>query len=383
MDTNQIRFLESAENIKALVHQRSGRQLSTGRAREIAACLQQGRQFFEASATAPLEIRPLVEFYGLVGFAKALVLGTRLTALSTLAASHGLRDVTPTDARITELTAAIEARGTFVEFNDAVAPINRLSYIDENTHPARILVPTAASADIAGLQISLKEVLARLAPLSKLYQYTFAEWPSAESLDHLYFDQHRNYRSTRIVDPQILNSREALSAIVRRWRERFPYLDRWTIVEAAPAWGASYITLASLERGNVDDLATETLSESEPNHFVSGLRDNPPAEHPRIPIDQLFAGIGGGYSSRTSAIAPFAGHYLSEYSLIYIGLFLLSSLVRYRPDTWSHSVSRSSLQDRPVDDQALSLIQAFLDAAQSLIPSLIVKVLNPHEDRDA
>lgn len=138
-----------------------------------------------------------------------------------------------------------------------------------------------------------------------------------------------------------------------------------------------------MDRGNVDDLAPAALLEPESNHFVSALRDNPPADHPRIPIDQLFAGIGGGYSSQPSAIAPFAGHYLSEYSLIYIGLFLLSSLVRYRPDTWSHAVSRSSLQDRPVDDQALSLIQAFLDAAQALIPSLVVKVLNPHEDRDA
>ncbi len=114
--------------------------------------------------------------------------------------------------------------------------------------------------------------------------------------------------------------------------------------------------------------------------FGQNRQDNPPDEHPRIPIDQLFSGIGGGYSSQTNAIAPFSGHYLSEYSLVYIGLFLLSSLVRYRPDTWSHVVSRSSLQDRPVDDQALSLIQAFLDATASIIPPLIVKVLNPHED---
>jgi hypothetical protein len=248
MDTSQIRFLESAENIKALVQLRTGKQLSTGRAREIASCLQQGRQFFESAATAPLEIRPLVEFYGLVGFAKALVLGTKLTALSTLAASHGLRDITASGAKITELTAAIEARGTFVEFNDAVASINRLSYIDENTHPAHVLVPTATSADISGLQITLRDILSRLESLSKLYQYTFTEWPSVGRLDLLFFDKHKNYQTIRIVDSQILDSRDAVSAIVQRWRERFPYLNRWTVIEATPAWGASYITLASLER---------------------------------------------------------------------------------------------------------------------------------------
>ena len=261
MDTSQIRFLESASNIKALVHQRTGRQLSTARAREIAACLQQGRQFYEASSSAPLEIRPLIEFYGLVGFAKAMILGTKLTSLSALAASHGLRDVTPPEAPLAGLTATVEARGTFVEFNDVVAQLNRLTYIDENTHPPQIAVPTAASKDIAGLQISLKDVVARLASLSKLYRYTFAEQPLAESLDHLYFDRHNKYKSTRIVDPQIIDSREALKVIVRRWRERFPYLGRWTVIEASPAWGASYITLANLVRDGQDDLTPEALPE--------------------------------------------------------------------------------------------------------------------------
>lgn len=383
MDTSQIRFLESASNIKALVRQRTGRQLSTERAREIAACLQQGRQFFEASASSPLEIRPLIEFYGLVGFARGLILGSKLTSLSTLAASHGLRDVTPPNAQLAQLTATVEARGTFVEFNDVVAQLNRFTYIDEDTHPAQVSVRTAASKDIAGLQLSLKDVVARLASLSKLFRYTFGEQPNAESLDHLYIDRQNNYKSTRIVDPQILNSRDALVAIVRRWRERFPYLGRWTVVEASRAWGASYITLANLERDAYDDLSPEALPEIEPVHFVSILRDRPPAERSRIPDDQLFEGIGGGYSSQTHVIAPFSGHYLSEYSLIYIGLFLLSSLVRYRPDTWAHAVSRSSLQGRPADDQALSLIQAFLDSAQEAIPSLVVQVLNPNEDRAA
>lgn len=383
MDTSQIRFLESASNIKTLVHHRTGRHLSTVRAREIAACLQQGRQFFEASTSAPLEIRPLIEFYGLVGFAKAMILGTKLTSMSSLAASHGLRDVTQPDAPLSGLTATVEARGTFVDFNDMAAQLNRFTYIDENTHPAHIAVPTAASKDITGLQINLKDIVARLASLSKLYRYTFGEQPLAESLDLLYIDRHNNYKSTRIADPQILDSREALKAIVQRWRERFPYLSQWTVVEASPAWGESYITLANIVRNSQDDLAPEALPEVEPAHFVAVLRDRPSDDLLRIPIDQLFEGIGGGYNNRTDAIAPFYGRYLSEYSLIYIGLFLLSSLVRYRPDTWSHAVSRSSLQDRPADDQALSLIQSFLDFAQGAIPSFVVKVLNPNEDRTA
>ena len=384
MDFNELRFLESVENIKSLVHLRTGRELSTSRAREITACIQQGRQFFEASSAAPLEIRPLVQFYGLLGFSRALVLGYRLCSLSSMAASHGLRDVTAPGARIAQLTATIEAKGTFVEFNDTACSLNRFCYIDAHTHPAKVLVPTASSAPLSGLRITLKDVLARSPALTKLYRYTFSELPSTEALDHLSFDAHHNYWTTRLVDDQRLDSRASLSSIIGRWRTRFPYLSRWRVVEAVPAYGASYITLANLECGTDDDLDVVALPEIEPNHYVAPMRDAPPPDHPRIPLDQLFLGVGGGYSGSSAiAIAPYAGQYLSEFSLAYIGLFLLSSLVRYRPDTWSHAVSRSSLQDRPVDDQALSLIQAFLEDTYAAIPSLIVQALNPHEDKYA
>lgn len=380
MESNQLRFLESVENIKALVHLRVGRQLSTSRAREISACIQQGRQFFDASSTAPLEIRPLVQFYGLVGFAKALILAHKLCSLSSLAASHGLRDVTAPGARIAELAAVIEARGTFVDFNDTVGPLNRLRYVDAETHPAKASVPTASSASLSGVQITLKDILARSPALSKLYRYTFNEPPSTEALEHPYFDASLSCWTTRLVDDQRLDSRGALYAIVGRWRARFPYLSRWRVIEAAPAWGASYITLANLEHGLDDDLEAVSLPETKSNHYAATMPNLSP-DDPRIPLEQLFLGVGGGYSTGGAyAIAPYAGQYISEFSLAYVGLFLLSSLVRYRPDVWTHAVSRSALQDRPIDDRALSLIQAFLAETHAAIPRLVVQALNPHED---
>jgi len=68
IDWHKCRFLESSENLKPLVKKRFGREPSTSVAREIAACLQQGRLFYEAAAASPLEIRPLQLFlwYGRV-----------------------------------------------------------------------------------------------------------------------------------------------------------------------------------------------------------------------------------------------------------------------------------------------------------------------------
>jgi len=68
---HRIRFLESVTHLKALLRARSGRTPLTSVAHEISACLQQGRLFYEAAADAPLEIRPLLLYYGFVAFAKA------------------------------------------------------------------------------------------------------------------------------------------------------------------------------------------------------------------------------------------------------------------------------------------------------------------------
>src|SRR6266403_1619308 len=96
----KCKFLESGDNLKPLVKMRFGREPSSSNAREISACLQQGRLFYEAAESSPLEIRPLQQFYGMVGFAKAFVLAQSLQFLSTLKRSHGIRDVSEGNSRI-------------------------------------------------------------------------------------------------------------------------------------------------------------------------------------------------------------------------------------------------------------------------------------------
>src|SRR5216683_5982001 len=106
------RFLESTENLKPLVKIRFGREPSTSIAREIAACLQQGRLFYDAAASSPLEIRPLQLFYGMVGFSKALVLARRACSLSALRAAHGVKDASAGNSRISELRIKIKNAGS-------------------------------------------------------------------------------------------------------------------------------------------------------------------------------------------------------------------------------------------------------------------------------
>jgi hypothetical protein len=85
-------------------------------------------------------------------------------------------------------------------------------------------------------------------------------------------------------------------------------------------------------------------------------------------------------SGGSHLISPVQGTNFSEFSLQYLALFLLSSLVRYRPQIGTHSISRSVIEDKPAVDRTLSLIENFLDLNRSAIPELVVGVLNPGED---
>ena len=72
-DWYDIKFLESATNLRELIGNSTGRKPSAAIAREIAVCIQQGRLFFEAAAEAPIQIKPLQIYYGVVAFAQAVI----------------------------------------------------------------------------------------------------------------------------------------------------------------------------------------------------------------------------------------------------------------------------------------------------------------------
>jgi hypothetical protein len=99
-DWYDIKFLESATNVRELIGNSTGRKPSAGIAREISVCIQQGRLFFEAAAEAPIQIKPLQIYYGIVAFAQAVIVATKCNSLSTLVHAHGLTDITHDDAGI-------------------------------------------------------------------------------------------------------------------------------------------------------------------------------------------------------------------------------------------------------------------------------------------
>jgi hypothetical protein len=377
VDWHKCKFLESTENLKPLVKKRFGREPSSSIGREIAACLQQGRLFYEAAATSPLEIRPLQQFYGMVGFAKALIVSNRLNSLATLRPAHGLTDISAGNSRIAELKLKVERSGTFQEFNDVIAPLTRLRLVDVVNKSRAIYFPSAKSEALQGMELSLCELLSRIPRLESLYRQTFGQEALADTVSLEAGSQDADFR-IRVDDQQLFTGRESLKQMVLRWRERFPFLKIWRLHSAQYAWGNSLIYFRNVRNLNIDEFSEEYLKEQNGTFEEQALTGD--VNEP-FPLEAGFRPVAGGYiGGAIYAIAPVGDLYVSEFSMQYLALFLLSSLMRYRPQTWTHAISRSVVPEEPADDRALSLIERFLDLNHIEIPEVVVQILNPNED---
>jgi YaaC-like Protein len=373
---HQCRFLESSENLKPLVKRRFGREPSTSIAREIAACLQQGRLFYEAAGRSPLEIRPLQLFYGMVGFSKALVLASSGCSINTLRQSHGLKDISVNNPRIAELRVKLGNAGTFQNFNDVVAGLSRFCYIDIQSQRRAVYLPSAKSRELRGVQLSLREIISRIPGLESLYRMTFSE-----DAQTAYIGTSQQFPDERIFlvyfqEPELFTDITSLEQIVNRWRKKFPFLKLWRLDSATHRYGYSELVF----RNSVvpeNEFSPTNLQHHERSFVATnqGQEVSTP-----FPLERGLGPLAGGYPGPTYAISPVGGHHISEFSFHYLGLFLLSTLVRYRPQTWMHAVSRSALSETPVDDRMLSLIERFLDLNSGTVPEMIVTILNPHED---
>jgi hypothetical protein len=376
-DWSKIRFLESSENLKAVIHQSTGREPSTTIALDIAACLQQGRLFFEIASDAPLQIKPLQIYYGIIGFAKAIILARRVCSISTLAQSHGLSDVSQQITNIEGMTLEFHSSGLFRQFNDTVAELGRLAYYDETNNLSFIPKPFDLASGLVETKSTLKDILSRVPGVERLYEKTFNEVPASlpVQLNH----QWGGSVQLRIDDKSPFQTRDDVEALVGKWRTRLPFLRAWCFQEAARAWGYSILHFHNATKPELGEFSPGVIVEAN-NGFGSPNRATN-----FIPFESILPSLAGGITvDHTVAMQPLNGVRLSEYALQFCGAFLLSSLVRYRPQIWQHALSHSALAGRTTDDRALSLIEKFLDIVSVEFPKLAEKTIdwaNSHDQR--
>src|SRR6266850_3483285 len=313
-----IKFLESMANLRVVLKRATGRTPSAQVARDIAACLQQGRLFFEIAASAPLQVQPLQIYYGMVGFAKAIILARSVSSIATIAQSHGLSDISQQNMRIENLCLRFQRRGVFQQFNDTVAALGRVNYFDDFGAHKSVVKPFDQAGSLTDGVSTLKEILARVPGLQMLYQRTFAEKAACLPVSFYHDDEKAQLR---IDDPHLFKSREELVSCVKRWRDLYPWLNSWCFTEASHAWDHSVLLFYNVDKSNVDEFSERRLVASS-NGFTAGLRD----ERMFVPFESIAPRLAGGIvKTHLTAIQPLNGVNLSEHSLQFCGAFLLSS----------------------------------------------------------
>ncbi len=366
-DWNNIRFIESTTNLKATIKRSTGKTPSTEIARDIAACLQQGRLFFEIASSAPLQVQPLQIHYGVVGFAKAIILARQVQSIATIAQSHGLSDVSADGSNVEEMTQRFHRRGAFTQFNDVVAALGRLNYYDSSM-PRSQPKPFDAAAQLGDTTCSLRDILSRIPNLQNLYQRTFAEDAACLSMSFFHRDDDVELR---IDDPHLFTDKDDLRLLVERLRQRFPFLGQWCLCEAERAWNNTILLFHNVERP-ADGEFSGTFLVVDQNGFTA-----PSRSRVHIPFSSILPALAGGITNdHPTAIQPLNGVSLSEFALQFCGAFLLSSVVRYRSQVWQHALSHSVLERRAADDRALSIIEAFSAKVLSDFPRLVEASIN-------
>jgi YaaC-like Protein len=362
-----ITFFESSENLRSAVRNRTGRSLSSGAARDATICLQQGRLFFDAAQESGLEIRPLQLFYGSLAFAKAVTLVAKNSRLATLPRSHGLRDITAPAARLADLSLQIRGVGTFQDFNDATAPEGRVHTNDASTNPVSIALPAANSDSLEGATMTLKDILGRLPLVQDLFVHTFRE--PALSAPITLSENSQNFWCIQGWQNEPVGTLDEACAVVDSWRDRFPVLRNWRVAWVSNSWGKSAIEFRNEECPRTP--IHEQLKTTSPGSFESSL---PAGE--RRPPQELLA---GGSLSDNGLCSPVNGVYICQPALVYLGIFLLSSLVRYRPEIWIHAMTRGTSSERPPDDHTISLLESFLGFVPGLMQGVLLDYLFPND----
>lgn len=369
-----IKFLESASNLRDVLKRSFGRMPNATAARDISVAIQQGRLFFEQAQDSPIEIRPLLVYYGVLSFARAVTAAINGVRLNDLKRAHGLKDFgTPT--QIDKLSLQLDGIGTFQEFNDAIAPLAQLEVRITNGG----IWKTKKAFDLAGAMdnktIALPDVLSRIPEISYKYHKHYGSPPKCLYTQIIHMQNNRWI--IRLEDPFGMTDRESLRSIVTTLRDKYNFLKDWRLYSANLNGANTVIIFDNRSANVIDDLSETELKYEGENSFCTDIDNFGVGEGFRETKDILPA-LSGTYGDNVYnfAIQPLNGARLNEYSLYFLGTFLLSSLVRYRPQIWQHALSKSVTAESPADDRLLSLIEHFIDTALTEFPRFVVNILS-------
>jgi hypothetical protein len=302
--------------------------------RQAAFALSLGREHFEAGDRAGLTARPLNLYYGALNFFK--VLGYLLVAKTAERdwKRHGL-DAKFDTSDIMGSTAVLKTEGVFRLGFEALSTGYAQVFGDlvdyEWTDNHVVPVVFGSFRAVQGQTIALRDVLARIPELQLHYYRAFRRRPLCLRGYVTYDDLHTSGWDVEYTLPR-----------------RFQGVLAPDLAHADAIVRPRSVSLAN----------RRTTLEAEIRY---SRRVACPNGSELIPMCATLEGD-------TYFVKPLLDTHLHEMVLHYIGLFLLSNAVRYRPDLWIRLITR-----RPA---ALGVIEKFMDAVSTKFPALMLNSLS-------
>lgn len=309
----------------------TNRGLINLKAAQIASLMVQSEKYYEAAASAPLEIKPLILYYGMVGLSKCLILsGDNIYTLSALApdnrnhSTHGLKfgaqdtnDITIRDGkRISNEFCYVATSPTIIGLYNLLRSCYSNTPIPNNT------------------RFTVQDLLSLIPEIYKEYLAYFRQKPRSWGASANFGANNPNdtIQVIKFVDwyshSQRINRRERYANCILRC---FPELN--TLYTREP---------------NTDD------------RFK--LNNNAVNIDDYIYVSQLM-------TLETFALKRLSGFSFSDIDVHFILMYILSNLVRYRQDKWSRLIRR-------LDNDEMFLVESFIEVSSIKFPYLILRELD-------
>lgn len=324
---NDLQFYESSDVLKEVARKHIGFEMNSGQAEDIRACLYQAREYYRSSSDAGITVKPLLLFYGMSDLAKAITMllgGKERSRLHRLPASHGL-DFIGQFSSLEEASCTIPSSGTFQGFNDSIALNGKVIHGPTYRWDFGELM-NSTSRGLKGVQLSLRDLWACMPALDSCFSRTF--------------DSH-----TTVVPARMFVFSGGYWSIVR---DESLSDEHWSTV--------------------VCRLADFVRKGSPPTEQLITLDDSKVHVLPACWLTTAWGPTGhrGLLHLKNPSVPP-----LAPLSSMFIAMFILSSIVRYKPGEWV-AIARLGRNDRPLA-YAVEFIDWCEDAFVSGILDLITR----------
>ncbi len=335
----ELSLYESRDLITKLYKEKHNRSLSSEKSHEIVSFVAQGREYFQSARLSAELVRPLLLYYGVLSFSRAIILFLNTNSrANSIATSHGLsaknwRNVL--SKGIAELpNIVIEfTGGTFSELSKVTSNLER-SKIYTGPFPSQIKVESINNSVIEGNQINLKQVLSQIQELSELYIYTFNEFSNCYLSSIFTLGKQTDYSifTTKIGLPEIED-------IKRKFN--LPSDTQFMRRDSCNFFG------------NIENLWFRIT-------------------HPQLDDNySLDIQVKQGAKGLSYIVSPLSnGLKLSSLSYLFLASFSLGMLVRYYPSHWL------SLINRAKGDRVYPLLKATSNLIETKFPQLVLEELN-------